>query len=73
MATASEVREMSASEILQALDKAKAELFNLRFQLSYGALADPNQMGAVRKNIARYKTVLRERQLAAEVLKQERD
>ncbi len=73
MAIASEIREMSDAEILAALDTAKAELFNLRFQLSYGALANPNRMSEVRKDIARYKTVLRERQLAAEVLNQERD
>lgn len=73
MAIASEIREMSDSEIFQALDTAKAELFNLRFQKSYGALANPKRMGEIRKNIARYKTVLRERQLAAEVLDQERD
>lgn len=73
MAIASEIREMSDAEILTALDTAKAELFNLRFQLSYGALANPNRMGEVRRDIARYKTVLRERQLAAEVLNEERD
>lgn len=73
MAIASEIREMSDAEILQALDTAKAELFNLRFQLSYGALANPKRMGEVRRDIARYKTVLRERQIAAELLKQEHD
>ena len=71
MTTAAEVRQMSEAEIQQALNEAKAELFNLRFQKEIGQLSNPKRIGEVRREIARYKTVLRERQLAAQLVKQE--
>lgn len=71
MAIAADIRNMSESEIQHALNEAKAEQFNLRFQMEVGQLSNPRRMREVRRDVARYKTVLRERQLAAELVQQE--
>ncbi|NPV07201.1 MAG: 50S ribosomal protein L29 [Anaerolineae bacterium] len=68
---ASELRESNNEELGRLLDEANRELFNLRFQAASGQLADRQRMREVRKNIARIKTVLRDRQLAAEVAEEE--
>jgi len=60
---AKEVRDLSANELEVRLDELKEELFNLRFQLATGQLDNPMRISAVRKNIARVKTVMREREL----------
>jgi large subunit ribosomal protein L29 len=73
MPTAAEIRQMTEAEIQHALNEAKAELFALRFQLEVGQLENPLRMRTVRKDIARYKTVLRERQLAAALIMQEEE
>jgi len=62
-----EIRNLSESDIQTKLTEAHEELFNLRFQASIGQVRDVNQLQALKKDIARLKTVLRERQLAAEV------
>jgi large subunit ribosomal protein L29 len=58
---------MSTEDILTALDDAREELMRLRFQITTGELADHNQLKYTRKNIARLRTVLRERQLNEEM------
>lgn len=58
-----EIRALSDEEIMNLLDEAYEELFNLRFQHSVGQLANPVRMRIVRKDIARMKTILREREL----------
>lgn len=58
-----EIRELSANELQTRLDELKTELFNLRFQLATGQLDNPMQIKLVRKDIARVKTVIREREL----------
>ena len=63
---AKEVRDLSVSELEVKLDELKEELFNLRFQLATGQLDNPMRISAVRKNIARVKTVMRERELNIE-------
>lgn len=63
---ASEVREMSTEELESKLKDLKAELFNLRFQLSINQLENPMRIQAVKKDIARVKTVLRENELKEE-------
>lgn len=73
MSAASEIRELSTGEILKTLDDAKQELFNLRFQQEVGQLEDPTRIKVVKRNIARYKTILRERELAAQVVQEEED
>jgi large subunit ribosomal protein L29 len=60
---AKEIREMSAVELQRRLDELKTELFNLRFQLATGQLDNPLQIKRVRKDIARVKTIIREREL----------
>ncbi len=56
---ASELRDMSAAELEQKLAELKQELFNLRFQHAVNQLENPMRMKAVKKDIARVKTVLR--------------
>ena len=57
----SEIRNLSVDE-LQAKDKELTqELFNLSFQLQTGRLEKTSQIQAVRKDIARVKTILREK------------
>lgn len=68
---ASELRESNNEELWRLLDEANRELFNLRFQAASGQLADRQRMREVRKDIARISTVLRERQLAADVAEEE--
>ena len=63
---ASEVREMTADELNSKLADLKAELFNLRFQLAINQLDNPMRISAVKKDIARVKTVIRENELHAE-------
>ena len=56
---ASELRDMSAAELEQKLAELKQELCNLRFQHAVNQLENPMRMKAVKKDIARVKTVLR--------------
>jgi len=61
--TASELRSSSPEELISKLAEAKEELFNLRFQSATGQLESHGRLRAVRKEIARIYTVLREREL----------
>ncbi|HJB98384.1 MAG TPA: 50S ribosomal protein L29 [Candidatus Acutalibacter pullicola] len=63
---ASEIREMTADELNSKLADLKAELFNLRFQLAINQLDNPMRISAVKKDIARVKTVIRENELRAD-------
>jgi large subunit ribosomal protein L29 len=63
---ASEMREMTSEELRTRLQETRRELFNLRQQWFAGSLQDHNRLRAVRKDIARFLTVLRERELAAD-------
>jgi len=60
---AKEIRQMSDKELSEKLADLKTELFNLRFQLATGQLDNPMRIKAVRKDIARIKTIMREREL----------
>ncbi len=62
--TAKEIRELSNTEIKQQIETLKDELFNLRFQQATGQLANTARMKTVKKDIARMKTVLTERELS---------
>ncbi|WMJ82600.1 50S ribosomal protein L29 [Oscillospiraceae bacterium LTW-04] len=57
---ASELRELSLNELEQKLVDLKAELFNLRFQHTINQLDNPLRLVAVRKDIARVKTLIGE-------------
>lgn len=61
--TAEELRPLSVEELQTKLKEAKEELFNLRFQAATGQLESHGRLTAVRKEIARIYTVLREREL----------
>lgn len=58
---ASELREKNTSELQEELLALLREQFNLRMQNGSGQLTRTNQLSAVRRNIARVKTVLREK------------
>ncbi|KNF08027.1 50S ribosomal protein L29 [Gottschalkia purinilytica] len=60
---ANEVRELTSQELGSKLVELKTELFNLRFQLATGQLDNPMRIKAVRKDIARVKTVIRQREI----------
>ncbi|MCR4804309.1 MAG: 50S ribosomal protein L29 [Clostridia bacterium] len=59
------VRNMSQAELASEELKLKKELFNLRFQHVTGQLENPLKMREVKRDIARVKTALREKELAA--------
>ena len=61
--TASQLRSSSVEELTSKLAEAKEELFNLRFQGATGQLESHGRLRAVRKEIARIYTVMREREL----------
>ena len=61
------VREMSEAELNNELDKMKNELFNLRFQHVTGQLENPIKMRDVKRDIARVKTVIREKQIETDL------
>ncbi|WP_098749099.1 50S ribosomal protein L29 [Paenibacillus sp. EZ-K15] len=60
---ANELRNLTTAEIEQKIAGFKEELFNLRFQLATGQLDNPTRIRDVRKEIARAKTVIRQREL----------
>jgi len=64
---AREMRELTTEEMAQKLDETYQELFNLRFQLATKQLSDSSRLSKVKRDIARLKTVLRERELEQEV------
>ena len=63
---ASENRQLTAEELNTKLNDLKAELFNLRFQLAINQLENPMRISAVKKDIARVKTVIRANELSKE-------
>ena len=65
MATGRELRDLDDAELETRLAESKQELFNLRFALVTGQLDNSARVRHVRKDIARIKTLLREREIAA--------
>jgi large subunit ribosomal protein L29 len=61
---ANDVRELSVEELSQRLIETKEELFNLRFQNATGQLDNYKRLGDLRKDVARLKTILREKELS---------
>ena len=60
---AKEIRENTLPELNEQLAKLKEELFNLRFQLAINQLENPMRIVAVKKDIARIKTIIRENEI----------
>ena len=61
--TAAELKKLDATELQKKLADLKEELFNLRFQLAINQLENPMRISAVKKDIARVSTVLRQLEL----------
>jgi large subunit ribosomal protein L29 len=61
--TATDLRSSSPEELTSKLAEAKEELFNLRFQSATGQLESHGRLRAVRRDIARIYTIMREREL----------
>ena len=59
---ANEVRKMSAAELESKLVDLKKDLFNLRLQHATNQLDNPMRLAAVKKDIARIKTIIREKE-----------
>jgi len=59
---ATEIRAMSMDELQQALETARENLFNLRFQWATGQIRDHNVLKAARRDVARLETIQRERE-----------
>ncbi len=57
------LRDLTTAELEKKVDNLKEELFNLRFQMATGQLENPMKIKEIRKDIAKAKTVLREREL----------
>lgn len=66
-----ELRDLSDAELTARLDETKQELFTLRFQRESGQLEDMSRIRKTRREVARILTVIRERELAAELAAQE--
>ena len=65
----SEIRDLSGQEILDKIQDLKEELFNLRFQNAMNQLDNPKRISAVKKDIAKLKTILKEQELGLNVNK----
>lgn len=63
---AAEVHTLSADDLQTKLKEARAELFNLRFQMATGQLDNTARIKQVKKNIARIQTEIRDRELKAQ-------
>tara|TARA_B100001121_G_C18456123_1_gene510936 strand:- start:452 stop:643 length:192 start_codon:yes stop_codon:yes gene_type:complete len=56
-----EIKKMSKDELLKNIDKNKKDLFNFRFQKVNSQVTNPAKIGETKKNIARLKTILKEK------------
>jgi len=62
---ANKFRDLSAEALVEREKELKTELFNLRFQSATGQLNNPQRINECKKDIARVKTIIRERELKA--------
>ncbi|HEY88096.1 MAG TPA: 50S ribosomal protein L29 [Dehalococcoidia bacterium] len=58
-----EIRALGTKELAKQLEEAHQELFNLRFRLATRQLVNHREIPRVKKNIARLKTIIRERKM----------
>ena len=66
MLTAEDIRDMTGEQISERMEELREELFRLRFRGALMALENPHLPKQIRREIARMKTILRERELQAE-------
>ena len=57
------LRDLSTADLEKKVVDLKEELFNLRFQMATGQLENPMKIKEIRKDIAKAKTILREREI----------
>ena len=62
----SEIRDLPIEEIQEKLTETKEELFNMRFQNATGQLDNYKRLGELKKDVARIRTILRQRELEGE-------
>ena len=67
MTKVQEIRDLPDDALIERLESLKEELFNLRFQLATGALDNTSRLKELRHEVARIATVIREREIAAEL------
>jgi large subunit ribosomal protein L29 len=65
---AQEVRTWTSEELQSRLEDAYREVYALRYEKASGRLEDHNRIRAVKREVARMKTILRERELSAELI-----
>jgi large subunit ribosomal protein L29 len=73
MRKTAEIRRMTDAEIAGALDDARQEMFNLRFQRASGQLENYTRIRQLRKDIARLLTIQHQRALAAQLVQEDAD
>jgi len=70
---ASEIREMNPDELVDELETLQRKLFDIRTQAVTEKLEDPTQLTKARRDVARLKTIIRERELAQRKSKTEQE
>jgi large subunit ribosomal protein L29 len=63
---ADEIRALAVDKIREQIEETKEEMMNLRFQQSTGELLDSSRLRETRRQIARFQTILREKELEGE-------
>ncbi len=66
-----EIRQMSSDQIAERLEEIQRGLFNLRFRLATRQLSNSSELRKIKKDVARLKTAIREREIAREMEQQE--
>ena len=59
-----ELRKLTSEDLTKKINESKKELLDLRFKQSTGSLEKPSKIHELRKDVARMKTILRERELS---------
>ena len=59
-----ELRKLTSEDLTKKITESKKELLDLRFKQSTGSLEKPSKLHELRKDVARMKTILRERELS---------
>lgn len=70
---AQDIRKLADTQLADAIEDKREELFNLRFQKASGQLEDTNLLRYAKRDLARMLTVRRERELAAELAEKDSD
>ena len=68
---AKEIRDLTGKERLEKVDDLSQEYFNLKFQLATGKIETPGRLKSIRRDIARFKTIAKEIELAGSAKKEE--